>query len=79
MIGGRRMAGVCCGNQKGGCHDSNRTQQSATSVMAMKEGCTVGRGGMRRRFIFIFKIEYNLLSCVAPPFEFLCTEYLIPR
>jgi hypothetical protein len=31
MIGGRRRAGICRVNQKGGCHDndSNRTQQSA--------------------------------------------------
>ena len=28
MIGGRRRA-VCRVNQKGGCHDSNRKQQSA--------------------------------------------------
>ena len=59
MIEGRRRAGICSVNQKGGYHDSNRMQQSATSVMALKEGCTVGRGSMRRRFIFIFKIEYN--------------------
>jgi hypothetical protein len=54
MIGGRRRAGVCRVNQKGGYHDSNRTQQSATEVMAMKEGYAMVRGGMRRRFVFIF-------------------------
>jgi hypothetical protein len=26
-------------------------------VMVMKEGCTVGRGGVRRQFIFMIKIE----------------------
>jgi len=26
-------------------------------VMAMNEGCTVGRGGVRRQFIFMIKIE----------------------
>jgi hypothetical protein len=30
--------------------------------MAMKEGCTVGRGGVRRQFIFMIKIEYNLID-----------------
>jgi hypothetical protein len=29
--------------------------------MAMKEGCTVGRGGMRRQFIFMIKIEKNYM------------------
>jgi hypothetical protein len=31
--------------------------------MAAKEGCTVGtRGGVRRLFIFMIKIEWNLVD-----------------
>ena len=66
MIGGRRRAGVCRVNQKGGCHDSNRMQQSATSVIAMKEGYAMGRGGTRRQFIFIFKIRIELTFMCSP-------------
>ena len=53
----KRRPNACCVNQKGGCCDGNITQQSATLVMAMKEGCAVVRGSMMMRFIFIFKIE----------------------
>ena len=45
-------------NLKEGCHDSNWMQKfSALYVIEMNEGCAVGRGGMMRRFIFIFKLE----------------------
>jgi hypothetical protein len=30
--------------------------------MAMKEGFTMGRGGVRRQFIFMIKIELNLID-----------------
>jgi hypothetical protein len=62
MIGGKRRACSCRVNQKGGCHGGHgdgqrqpRTQQSV--LKAMKEGCAVGRGGVRRRFRFSFIIK----------------------
>jgi hypothetical protein len=39
--------------------NNNQGPNNQPIVMAMKEGCTVGRGGVRRQFIFPIKIEWN--------------------
>jgi len=36
-------------------------------MVRSKEGCAVGRGGARRRFLFIFRIETNKLICNPNP------------
>ena len=60
---GRRKGGACRVHYKGGRQDSQsdgqcqqpRMQQSSKFILMVREkGCTVGRGGMRRKFVFIF-------------------------
>jgi hypothetical protein len=40
---------------------SNGSRERGMVMVKSKEGCAVGRGGARRRFLFFFRIETNNL------------------